>query len=331
MIQAQHSIVSPAALLKTIQRHYPGIAASDCKLLALGCNDNFQIKGQVKNKRQDFVFRLYRLGWWPEADIDAELHFLEALQRRKVNACIPRRTGQRKRYISVETAEGRRYGALFTFLPGRPLGFNFGKRHVNMTQLGQLISQVHTVGDQLKKPLQRWTMDYDVMVTQTLQSISPLLEHRAKDFNYLQKVATRLESELNQPPEGALNFGVCHGDLHAHNVMLRDDGELAIFDFDWCGYSWRVYDLATVWWSLPRDKKGIAPWRAFLRGYSQHRKLSKQETQLLPWFVMLREFELLGFHLAMRKHVGDAWLNDNYYDFHMRFIKNWIKEHIGKL
>jgi len=46
---------------------------------------------------------------------------------------------------------------------------------------------------------------------------------------------------------------------------------------------------------------------------------------------MIREFELLGFHLMMRKHVGDAWLDDYYYDHHMKFIRGWVKQHLGKL
>jgi len=327
MLQAQHTIASPIALLKIIQRHYPGIGASDCQLLALGCNDNFRIKG----KRQDFAFRLYRYNWWPETDVDEELRFLEAMHRRKLNVCKPVRAGNKQRYISVMTAEGKRYGALFSFIPGHPLGHNFGKRNNNMNHLGEMIAQVHTIADGLKQPVQRWTMDFDAIVTQFLDSAPSVLSHREKDLSYLHKLASRLEGVIFDQPEGALGFGLCHGDLHTHNVMLQPDGDLAIFDFDLCGYSWRVYDLATVWWSLPRNDKSNAPWRSFLRGYSQQNKLSQQERKLMPWFVILREFELLNFHLSMRKHVGTAWLNDNYYDHHIGFFKNWEKQHLGKL
>lgn len=128
MIQAQHTIVSPSALLKTIKCHYPGIGASECQLLALGCNDNFRIQGKL----QDIAFRLYRYDWWPETHVDVELRFLEVIRRRKLNACKPVRSDKKQRYITVETAEGKRYGALFAFIPGNPLGHNFGKRNNNM-------------------------------------------------------------------------------------------------------------------------------------------------------------------------------------------------------
>ena len=324
MIPAQHTIVKPSALLDIIQRHYPGIGARDCQLLALGCNDNFRING----KRRDFAFRLYRYNWWPEKAIDEELRFLEAMRRRKLNVCAPVRAVSQQRYIAVETAEGTRYGALFHFIPGNPLGHNFGKRNINMYRLGEMIAQVHSIADELKPPVQRWTMDFNEIVTKFLDAAPAVLGHREKDLAYLHKLAAQLEAVIADQPEGALSFGLCHGDLHAHNVMLQPDGELAIYDFDWCGYSWRAYDLATIWWSLPRNEKSNAPWRAFLRGYSQLGKLSRQERKLLPWFVVLREFELLNFHLAMRKHVGNAWLNDNYYDFHIGFLKSWVKQHL---
>lgn len=326
MIKTQHSIVSPAALLKTIQRHYPSTGASNCELLALGCNDNFRIKG----RRQDYSFRLYRLDWWPEKEIDEELRFLEAVRRNRLNVCKPVTAANKKRYIKVLVPEGIRYGALFSFIPGKPLAYNFGARNGNMRRLGEMLAQVHTVADQMKQPVQRWTMDIDAIVKPFLDNVPVVLGHREKDIAYLGRLASQLEAVILDQPEGALNFGFCHGDIHTHNVMLQPDGDLAIYDFDWSGYSWRAYDLATTRWSLPRDKKGEAPWRAFLRGYTQHRRLSRQELELMPWFVVLREFELLNFQLSMRKHIGSAWLNDNYYDFHISFLKSWTRQHLKK-
>jgi len=326
MIKAQHTIASPASILKVIQRHYPAIGASDCQLLALGCNDNFHIKG----KRRDYAFRHFRLDWWPEKDVDEELRFLETMHRHKLNINKPVRTAKKQRYIKTITAEGMRYGALFSFIPGRPLGFNYGNRNSNMVQLGGLVAKIHSAADKMKQPIQRWTIDFDTFVTPFINNAHVVLGHREKDLNYLSKLAGKLKDVIFEQPEGSLNFGLCHGDLHTHNVMLQPDGELAIFDFDWCGYSWRAYDLATVWWSLPCNDKSKSAWRAFLRGYTQSRKLSRQEQKLMPWFVLFRYFEYLNFQLTMRSHIGTAWLSDNYYDYHIKAIKGWEKSHITK-
>jgi Ser/Thr protein kinase RdoA (MazF antagonist) len=198
-----------------------------------------------------------------------------------------------------------------------------------MYRLGELIGRIHGVADELKQPIKRWTMDLNATVTAFLQAAPAVLGHREKDLMYLHKLAARLEELIGSQPEGALHFGLCHGDLHTNNVMLQPSGEIAIYDFDLCGYSWRAYDVATVWWSMPRNKKGIAPWRAFVRGYTQHNSLTRQERKLMPWFVVLRHFELLNFHLSMRKHIGNAWLDDHYYDRQMGFFTEWERQHLN--
>lgn len=326
MIKVQHSVIRPAALLSVIKRHYPTIGASDCNILALNCNDNFFITG----KRMDYVFRLNRKDWWPTSDFEEELRFLEFLKRRKISAVVPRRNKNNKRYIAVKTAEGTRYGALFGYIPGQHMTFSPGPRNSNMMRLGELAARLHAAADQCRPPVQRWTMSFDYLVTETLEGLTPVLAHRDKDLAYLKRLADHLQDLLDAAPAGSLDFGYCHGDLHTGNVRLSPDGTLTLIDFDWSGYCWRIYDLATLWWTM-RSDKAAPQWRAVLRGYTGLRKLSRPEKALLPAFVMIREFELLGFHLMMRKHIGDAWLDDNYYDHHMRFIRGWVKQHMENL
>ena len=325
MIDVQHSIASPAAVLKVIKHQYPSIGARECELLELGCNDNYQVKG----KRRDYVFRLYRFNWWPVKDIDEELRLLEVMHRNKLNVCKPVRAKNKQRYIKINAPEGFRFGALFNFIPGQHLGFNLDQGNQNFVQLGNRVAEMHSIADNMKQPVQRWTMTFDNVVNAFLNNAVVVLGHREKDLKYLRKLARQLEEVLLGQPEGAFNFGFCHGDLHVHNVMLQPNGELALFDFDLSCYSWRAYDLATIWWALTRNKRPAMQWRTFLRGYTQQRKLTKQEKQYLPWFVILRQFEFLNFQLSMRKHIGTGWLNDTYYDFHIQFFKDWVKEHIN--
>ena len=326
MLKVQHSIVAPVSVLKVIQRHYSSIGASHCELLESGCNDNYRIIGQ----RKDYAFRLCRLGWWPEKALDEELRFLEILRRHGLDVCKPVRTADKQRHIRVKTPEGVRYGVLFDFIPGRHLGYNFGPHNKNLVHLGEVAAQMHHVADAIKNPIQRWTIGFDNVVKQFLENAPDVLGHREKDLAYLARLGAQLEEIIFGQPDNAFDLGLCHGDFHLHNVMLQPDGELAILDFDWCGYSWRVYDLATIWWSLVRGKNTNKRWPAFLRGYTRHRALSKQEQRFLPWFVIFRHFEYLNFQLSIRKHIGTAWLSDDYYDFHLKFFKEWTKQHINK-
>jgi len=326
MLKTYHSIVDNDSLLQTIHQNYSEIAVRECELLATGCTDNYLVKAG----RKKYVFRLYRKDWWPKAEIDGELRLLEVLLKHKVSVCKPIRTAKDQRFISVKTAEGTRYGALFDFIPGRPLGHSKKSRHANLRQLGEMTAKIHTIADTIDPPVKRWTMDYDAIVPPFLKAVSTVLSHREKDIIYLNKLAVELKDVIFSQPEQSLGFGLCHGDLHVHNVMLRPDGKLTMFDFDWCSYSWRVYDLATVWWSLPREEKSTTLWRSFLNAYLRHRHLSRQEKEVLPWFVLLRHFELLNFHISVRDQFGSAWQNDDYYDARLGFFRKWRKQHIDR-
>lgn len=151
MIAVQHSILSPAALLKVIQRYYPRIGATTCELMGLGCNDHYRIKA----KRQDYAFRLYRLAWWPEQEVDEELRMLEIMHRKQLNVCKPVRNVNKQRYIKVNAPEGTRFGALFSFIPGEHLGFRLGSGNQRLVRLGNLVADMHTITDTIKQPIQR--------------------------------------------------------------------------------------------------------------------------------------------------------------------------------
>jgi len=325
MLKTFHSIIDSASLLKIIQQDYPAIDARNCELFAVGCTDNYLVKAS----RKKYVFRLYRKDWWPFEEIDSELLLLEFLIKNKVNVCRPVRTNKNLRSISVKTAEGIRFGALFDFIPGRPLGHTSRSRHTNLRKLGELTAKVHIIADRIEPPVKRWKMDYEAIVPPFLKVAASVLSHREKDLLYVNKLAKELENIIFSQPEGTLGTGLCHGDLHVHNVMVQPDGKLTIFDFDWCSYSWRIYDLATVWWSLPRDDTGLALWRSFLNAYLKRRKLSRQEKELIPWFVLLRQFELMNFHFSVRNHFGYAWQNDDYFDSKIGFLKKWKKMYVN--
>ena len=39
--------------------------------------------------------------------------------------------------------------------------------------------------------------------------------------------------------------GLCHGEIYTGNIHRNELEALTIFDFDFCGYGWRAYDVAS--------------------------------------------------------------------------------------
>lgn len=47
-------------------------------------------------------------------------------------------------------------------------------------------------------------------------------------------------------PASGEGWGLIHADLHAENLVLTEDREVAVIDFDDCGFGWHMLDMATV-------------------------------------------------------------------------------------
>ena len=47
------------------------------------------------------------------------------------------------------------------------------------------------------------------------------------------------------------------------------------------------------------------------------------------YLAIIQDLLDINFQLSMRPHIGTAWLNDDYYDFHLKFFKDWTKQHLN--
>lgn len=63
-----------------------------------------------------------------------------------------------------------------------------------------------------------------------------------------------------------------------------------------------------------------------MNGYNAIRVLNANELKAVKAFVPLRDIWLLGIQLgSLERNRGCDWLSDWYFDFHIGFIKKWIK------
>jgi Ser/Thr protein kinase RdoA (MazF antagonist) len=61
--------------------------------------------------------------------------------------------------------------------------------------------------------------------------------------------------------------GFCHGDLNFSNALREADGEIALYDFEACGYGLLAYDLAVFRWTQQAVGAPEQAWREFVDGY----------------------------------------------------------------
>ena len=160
-----------------------------------------------------------------------------------------------------------------------------------------------------------------------------LLQARGADLAALTGHAGRVrDSGLAAAGRPTLSWGFCHGDPCAANARIKD-GVTTFFDFDFCGASWRSYDLANFLWalSLHKDPKRAGKWKAFLDGYRSQRPLRRDDLAAVPLFVAARQLWLLGLQLGNLDRWGRWWVNDAYFDFHLKLLWDWASFRMPKL
>lgn len=90
-------------------------------------------------------------------------------------------------------------------------------------------------------------------------------------------------------------YGLIHADMRLANLMIGDDGETWVIDFDDCGYGWFIYDFAAGV-SFMEDDEQIPELKAhWIKGYRRYRDLSTDDHHEIDTMVMLRRMALLAW------------------------------------
>lgn len=97
------------------------------------------------------------------------------------------------------------------------------------------------------------------------------------------------------------SWGLVHGDLRPEKVMLWPDG-VAVIDFENCGFSWFMFDLAAALSGLAASGSATDLAQAWATGYQRVRPLTGGDIEVACALVVMRQLQLLGRGAA----VGDG-------------------------
>jgi Ser/Thr protein kinase RdoA (MazF antagonist) len=187
------------------------------------------------------------------------------------------------------------------------------------------MARIHLASDQFQPAHTRRHLNAEWLLDRPLALVRPLLDGRTADRALLDAITPSLYQALKALPTSPPAFGIIGGDFHGTNNFFTEDNQLTFFDFDLCGYGWRAYDLATLWWATKLIKDSVM-WEAALGGYESVRPLAEAERAALPALVKIRHLWLIGAQVLSTKHLGDAWLNDLYWERHLGLLKSFDEE-----
>ncbi len=118
------------------------------------------------------------------------------------------------------------------------------------------------------------------------------------DEAIVESTAAQVGQRLTEFGYGADRFGLIHADLRMANLMVdpgNSSAPITVIDFDDCGWSWYLFDLAAVVSFIedtPEAERMIAEW---LRGYIEVRAIPPEQLAMVPTLVMLRRLMLTAW------------------------------------
>ena len=117
-------------------------------------------------------------------------------------------------------------------------------------------------------------------------------------------------------------------DIWFDNMNITDDGNVTIFDFDFCGNGWLCNDIAYYILQLHSTEKDEAERelkkQSFLAGYESITPISAEEKRVLPMLGVALYFFYLGIQCQRYDNWSNVFLNEVYLK---RFINLLVKKY----
>jgi Ser/Thr protein kinase RdoA (MazF antagonist) len=309
-----YSRLSAQAIEQLVLSHYELIHPVECIFFTSGVNDTYQ----VRTHSEPFALRLYRPRTRGREVVAPELAALLHLRKQGVPVAAPVARSDGELITQITVPEGSRCAALFEWVDGDE------PRYINPTHAqlyGNAAARLHLAGDELPASLARSPLDADYLLEEPVANLRPWAAPFPLLAARFEALVERLRTRFEHTREQLSDWGFCHGDLHFGNAHVADN-RLQVYDFDFCGPGWRVYDLATYRWAARMRNVEQRAWTPFIEAYLQLRPVPAAELEAVPLFVLLRHIWLMGFFAGSTRHGGaSGWLNQRFFHDFMQFCE----------
>jgi Ser/Thr protein kinase RdoA (MazF antagonist) len=314
-IRVVRSFVAAESLAELIANEYGLEGPVRCqlfsKMLRTQDNDHYLV---TAGNGVRYVVRVYQLGTRlerKESDYLYEVDWLNFLHKAglPISYPIPRADGGFLSHLNAP--EGVRYYALFSLAPGRPMSI---QNEEQLFVLGRDMAQIHLASNSFESKYERQQINLEFLVDKPIERIKQYWdEDRANDLEILMISAEEAKDEIlglianeAHTPDG---WGPIGGDFHSGSVFFTDDNQPTFFNFDWCGYGWRAYDIAVFLFNTNLIHNSSADLsEAFFAGYYSQRQLSANEHAAIAPFLTIRRIWQTGLFSMNDGLVGHTFI-----------------------
>lgn len=278
---AIYSTLSPQALIEGVLKKYELGIINRCLFWNRGLSDIYL----VETETEPYILKVSHHHWRSQSDIQFELEFLDFLHQHHIPVAHPLKTQDNELLVTIRAVEGDRYAALFPYAPGEVPQGDLTTEQSSI--MGQTLAKIHQTSLKFNNTVPRQPLTLEYLLDNSLAIISPYLRSQDKDLDYLTNSVTRIKHQLTCLEQISPLWSVCWGDPHSGNVHFTPDNQITLFDFDQCGYGWRIFDLAKflqVSLSAGINRKVRD---AFFEGYQTVQQLTDVETSSLQTLTQM--------------------------------------------
>jgi len=287
-----------------------GLEGAGLEWLGYGTNAVFRLRA----RRQDFVLRLSFPRRQKPAQLQSELTWLRAIADRAGLAApqpIPPAMPKASRlFVTVAHPSlpppQYLYASLFRYLPGTQKSAQ-ELRPQDMQAIGRYLSALHSAGQFAPPPgFERPRLDADGLFgSSSPYQLPPGAEISSEQHKTFSAVIAQLSAAFAQLARQGEALHLLHGDLLAKNVLFCAGG-IAALDFEFCGWGYRLYDLAPLLWQLKGERAGDYPRleAALWSGYSAQHPPPAVWRGLLEACIAARQLASCMWLLQHRQHPG---------------------------
>jgi Ser/Thr protein kinase RdoA (MazF antagonist) len=305
-----------------LQHKYDLSTSATCKLLKTGINHSYLITDGDRK----YVFRIYSLNWRNTEEISEEIRLLNFLRDSNIPVSYPIIDSAGNYIHELKAPEGYRYGVLFSYAEGEKI-LNFSA-NVHY-KVGETMAQLHNVSNNLE--LQRVNYSPQVILQDSLECLKQFLPADTDEMRWMVSTQKYLLDELEKANTEELRSGAVHLDIWFDNFNITKEGDITLYDFDFCGNGWLCLDIAYYILQLhstekvetERDEK----LKSFFAGYESVTPISIEEKRLLPILGVSLYFFYLGVQCQRFENWSNVFLNETYLK---RFINLLVKKYFDE-
>jgi Ser/Thr protein kinase RdoA (MazF antagonist) len=281
---------APIETARAAMALYPLSSKARVELVRYGENTTYR----VSDGQRSMALRLARPGYQSHASMESEIAWMSALREHGIDTpqVVLGRDGEAVQRLDRPDA-GVQLAVAFEWVDGVPLPEVEGRQP--WRRLGKIIATLHEQTRAWSPPagFTRPAWDFEALVGDSPRWGSPVPTGvwRPRDLELILAARDAVRERLNRLGTAPSRFGLIHSDLGFENVLVQPDGNTVLIDFDDCGESWYLYDLASALYPL-EDTAAFAVSRDnLLEGYGG----AQEEIGELPTFLMCRRLTTLGW------------------------------------